>query len=143
MRREAQLICWAAEAIMSAQSRQQLKVQALLAERAYALRCNSTRSERALWQELRANRLGIAFRRQVPIGGKYIADFLAPSIRLVVEVDGGIHRQRRAADARRDRDLRRLGYGVLRLDAEVVLRKLQLAVEAIRVAVAGAARFPP
>ena len=82
---------------MSAQSRQQSKVQALLAERAYALRCNSTRSEQALWQELRANRLGIAFRRQVPIGGKYIADSLAPSIRLVVEVDGGVHQRRHAA----------------------------------------------
>ncbi len=109
---------------MSAQSRQQSKQQALLAERAFAMQCNSTRSEQALWQELRANRLGIAFRRQVPIGGKYIADFLAPSIRLVVEVDGGVHRQRRAADARRDRDMRRLGYRVLRLDAEVALRQL-------------------
>ena len=123
---------------MSAQSRQQPKVEALLAERAYALRCNSTRSEQALWQKLRANRLGIAFRRQVPIGGKYIADFLAPAIPLVVEVDGGVHRQRRAADARRDRDMRRLGYRILRLDAEVVLQQLPVAVEAIRATIAAA-----
>ncbi len=120
---------------MSAQSRKHSKTQALLAERAYAMRCNSTRSESALWQELRANRLGIPFRRQVPIGGKYIADFLAPSIRLVVEVDGGVHSRRRVADARRDRDLRRLCYRILRLDAELVLRQLPPAVEAVRVAI--------
>ena len=53
-------------------------------------------------------------------------------MKLVVEVDGGYHRQRVAADARRTRVLERLGYRVLRLDAELVSRQLPLAVEAIR-----------
>ena len=123
---------------MSAQSRQHSKREQQLAERAQSLRANSTWSERVLWEALRSSRLGVAFRRQVPIGSRYIADFLAPEIRLVVEVDGGSHQQRHAADARRDRDMRRLGYRVLRLDAEVVLRQLPVAVECIRVAVAAA-----
>lgn len=121
---------------MSAQSRQRSKRQQLLAERARTLRTNSTWSERVLWQALRSGRLGVAFRRQAAIGGKYIADFLASAIRLVVEVDGSSHHRRGAADARRDRDMRRLGYRVLRLDAEVVRHQLLVAVEAVRAAVA-------
>ena len=81
--------------------------------------------------------LGVAFRRQVPIGNRYIADFLAPSVKLVVEVDGCCHARRVVADARRDRVLLRLGYRVLRLDAELVLRQLPLAVEAVRQALHG------
>jgi len=122
--------------LMLAQSRRQLKTEALLAERAYALRTNPTNSEHTLWQALRCNRLGVAFRRQVPVGGKYIADFMAPSLKLIIEVDGGSHNQRKTADARRDRNLRRLGYRVLHLEAEVVSRQPSLAIEAVRRALA-------
>ena len=51
---------------------------------------------------------------------------------LVVEVDGPYHLHKRAADARRDRKLARLGYRVLRLEAELVVSELQLAVARIR-----------
>jgi very-short-patch-repair endonuclease len=37
---------------------------------------------------------GVAFRRQVPVAGLFIADLLAPSIKLIVEVDGTIHATR-------------------------------------------------
>jgi hypothetical protein len=50
----------------------------------------------------------------------------------VVEVDGGYHSQRVIADVRHTRALERLGYRVLRLDAELVSRQLPLAVAAIR-----------
>jgi very-short-patch-repair endonuclease len=59
-------------------------------------------------------------------------DFLAPRARLVVEVDGGYHMQRRRADARRDEKLRLLGYRVLRLEAELVMRELGAAVALVR-----------
>jgi very-short-patch-repair endonuclease len=49
-----------------------------------------------------------------------------------VEVDGAYHSQRVVADARRTRVLERLGYRVLRLEAEVVSRQLPFAVAAIR-----------
>jgi very-short-patch-repair endonuclease len=83
--------------------------------------------------------LGIAFRRQVIIAG-FIADFppsgiakrvVAPSVRLVVEVDGRCHERRAARDARRDRKLERAGYRVVRLSAELVLRDLHGAVTLI------------
>jgi hypothetical protein len=63
----------------------------------------------------------------VPLG-RYIADFVAPAERLVVEVDGGYHVRRAGADARRDRKLARMGYEVLRRDAELVEQQLAEAV---------------
>jgi very-short-patch-repair endonuclease len=96
-----------------------------------------TPSEEALWQALRGGVLGVAFKRQVVLGGRYIADFVAPSVGLVVEVDGGLHRRSGAADRRRDEKLRRLGCRVLRIQPELVLRDLPAAVAAVRAALAG------
>ena len=112
---------------MLKQSRQQLKFQALLAERAHCMRHNSTDTESQLWRKLSRKQLGFAFKRQVPVD-RYIADFLAPAVKLVVEVDGAGHSLRRTADARRDRVFQRLGYRVLRLDAELVCSNLAEAV---------------
>ena len=96
--------------------------QALVVERAAAMRSALTPSEQALWALIRGKQLGVWFRRQVPLG-RFIADFAAVGARLVVEVDGGYHASRRVADARRDRALARLGYRVLRLDAALVLEQ--------------------
>jgi very-short-patch-repair endonuclease len=101
--------------------------RALLLQRARELRARETESERRLWRCLVSSKLGVAFRRQYVIGGR-VADFAAPSVRLVVEVDGSSHAGRERADARRDRQLARLGYRVLRLDAALVLRDPPLAV---------------
>jgi very-short-patch-repair endonuclease len=110
--------------------------QQLLAERARSMRLQMTASEAALWQCLSGKQLGVAFRRQVVIGGNHIADFAAPAVRVIVEVDGAYHRGRAAADARRDRKLRRLGWRVVRVEAEVVLRNLPAAVGVIGAAIA-------
>jgi very-short-patch-repair endonuclease len=122
---------------MRNQSRQQLKFQALLAERAHFMRHHSTDTEQALWRQLAGGVLGVAFKRQVPVD-RYIVDFLAPARKLVVEVDGGVHSVRRTRDARRDRVLQRLGYRVLRVEAELVRRNdsaaVALVVAALRVA---------
>jgi very-short-patch-repair endonuclease len=112
-----------------------LVVEARLIERAAAMRANPTTSEAALWAQICRNQLGVAFRRQVPLGGRFIADFLAPAVRVIVEVDGGYHGHRTVADARRDRDLIRLGYTVLHLEAELVLSALPQAVGRVREAV--------
>src|SRR6266567_7965306 len=52
------------------------------------LRRGSTDVEMKLWQKLRNRQLGVDFRRQHP-AGSFILDFYAPSIGLVVELDGG------------------------------------------------------
>jgi len=114
------------------------KRQALLAERAHAMRHAPTPSEAALWRLLSVRKLGVAFRRQVPVAGRYIADFLAPSARLVLEVDGAYHRDRTQTDLRRDRVFARLGYRVLRLEARLVLHEPALVIARIQAAIAGA-----
>ncbi len=96
--------------------------QALVVQHASAMRAALTPSEQALWALLRGGQLGVWFRRQVPLG-RFIGDFVAASARLVIEVDGGYHARRRAADARRDRALARIGYRVLRLEAALVLQR--------------------
>ena len=106
----------------------------VLASCARENRRSPSEPERRLWQCLAGGTLGVAFRQQVVLGTA-IADFFAPVIRLVVEVDGAQHRLRRSADARRDRDLRRLGCVVLRIEAEVVMRDLPAAVALVREAV--------
>jgi very-short-patch-repair endonuclease len=75
----------------------------------------------------------VRFRRQVVIG-RFIVDFLAPSARLVVEVDGGSHALRARADARRDRKLRRLGFRVLRVEARLVEQHIEQAAGLVRAA---------
>jgi very-short-patch-repair endonuclease len=95
----------------------------LLSARAAAMRAAPTASEGRLWRELVNRKLGVSFRRQVVIAG-YIVDFVAASRKLIVEVDGAYHAQRGAADGRRDAVLKRLGFLVLRLDVELVMRDL-------------------
>ena len=77
---------------------------------------------------------GVWFHRQVVVGGRYIADFVAPRARLIVEVDGAYHARRGTADARRDRTLAQRGYKVLRLDAELILNHPKQALALIRAA---------
>ena len=111
--------------------RQQLKRQSLLAERAHVMRHQPTPSEAKLWDAIRGGQLGVSFKRQVTIG-QFIVDFLAPAVKVVVEVDGGSHVGRGDADARRDRKLARLGYRVVRVESNLVLTQLQLAVDAVQ-----------
>lgn len=110
------------------------KRKVVLEERASAMRSAPSWSEAALWRCLRASRLGTRFIRQAPIA-RFVVDFLAPAVGLVVEVDGPYHARRVAADARRDRVLRRLGFRVLRVKEEEVLRDLASVLERIRKAV--------
>jgi len=79
------------------------------------MRSAPTQAERKLWWHLR-HRLptrGTHFRRQVRIG-RYIVDFACHAQRIVIEVDGGQHGTKSAADDDRTRILEANGYRVLR-----------------------------
>jgi very-short-patch-repair endonuclease len=101
-----------------------------LEHHARSMRRHPTPSEQVLWQAIRGGRLGVSFRRQVPVG-PYIVDFLAVRERLVVEVDGGYHAERAGADRRRQRWLEKRGYRVVRVSAAIVLHETAAAVQAI------------
>ena len=106
-----------------------LRRQLELEQHAWCNRRSLTGSEARFWEALRGCKLGVPFRRQVPLAGRYIVDFAAPVVRLVVEVDGGCHARRRRANEQRDRELNRLGWRVLRVPAAVVMRDLPAAIQ--------------
>ena len=70
-----------------------------------------TDAERALWRLLRESFPEQHFRRQVPIR-QFIADFASHRARIVIEVDGGQHKE--AVDAARTRIIEDEGYRVVR-----------------------------
>jgi len=104
-----------------------------LKARARSLRNNLTDAEQRLWSRLRRKQIsGIQLYRQKPIGN-YIVDFYAPSVQLVVEVDGSHHFDGIQAkhDKQRNEYLERLGFKVLRFDDRQVLMQTDAVVEEI------------
>ncbi len=126
----------------SFESRRQARRKPRLAEYGHRMRLAGTESEQRLWASVRGCALGVQFRRQVPIAGLFIGDFVASEIRLIVEVDGSWHARRGSADSRRDMKLRRLGFTVLRLPVALVERQLSVAVQRIREAIAALSAAP-
>ena len=90
-----------------------------------------TPAEKILWEKLRANRLGVHFRRQQVIAG-FIVDFYCHKSALVVEVDGDIHDLQQEEDVRREKALRELGLKIVRFRNDEVVRDLSAVVEKIR-----------
>ena len=90
-----------------------------------------TPTEREAWHLLRGLRsMGFRFRRQHPVG-PCLADFCCTELRLIVEIDGGVHGETSQvrSDARRDALLKSMGYTVLRLPDGIVLQAPDLFVQ--------------
>ena len=100
-------------------------------ERARELRREMTPAEKILWEELRANKLGVHFRRQQVIQG-FIVDFYCHQAGLVIEVDGDIHDLRKEEDARREKVLAEMGLRIVRFGNEEVMRGLSAVVGRIK-----------
>ena len=100
-------------------------------QRAKELRRNMTPAEKILWNELRANKLGVHFRRQQVIAG-FIVDFYCHKFALAVEVDGDIHDLQQEEDERREKVLNEMGLRVVRFGNDEVVRNLSVVVGRIR-----------
>jgi very-short-patch-repair endonuclease len=95
------------------------------------LRRNQTDAERVLWFQLRGRRLeGLKFKRQVSID-RFVVDFCCAEARLIIELDGGQHATRTAADANRTKILETFGYLVLRFWNNDVLQNTEGVLEEI------------
>jgi very-short-patch-repair endonuclease len=92
-------------------------------ERSRELRREMTPAEKRLWQEVRARKLGVRFRRQQIIAG-FIVDFYCHKAELVIEVDGDIHDLQQEEDVRREKGLREMGLTIVRFRNEDVIRDL-------------------
>lgn len=100
-------------------------------QRAKELRREMTLAEKILWQELRANKLGVRFRRQQVIQG-FIVDFYCHQAGLVVEVDGDIHDLQKDEDERREKVLGEMGLRIVRFQNDEVVRDLSAVVGKIK-----------
>ncbi|RCK72740.1 MAG: putative restriction /modification enzyme [Anaerolineae bacterium] len=98
-----------------------------LIERAREFRRQNTPAEALLWELLRNRQLlGRKFRRQHPIG-QFIADFFCDDARLVIEIDGAVHREpsQQERDRLREEILRSHHLHVLRFTNQEVLQNTE------------------
>ncbi len=111
-------------------------------DRARELRATMTDAEQTLWRYLRNRQLqGFKFRRQHEIGC-YIADFVRTEAMLIVELDGGQHLEQMAYDAHRTRQLKIMGYNLLRFWNNDVLTDTESVLEVILTTLASPAPHP-
>ena len=102
-------------------------------ETAHMLRKNMTLAELILWKKLKDRRLFKSkFRRQHPIN-RFIVDFYNHEFKLVIEIDGEIHRDNQATDydSGRTYELEKFGIKVLRFSNEEVIYNSKSVIEKI------------
>lgn len=95
----------------------------ILLLRAKEMRNNPTEPEKRLWRHLSRSQLGgYKFRRQAVIT-TYIADFLCPAKKLIIEVDGDTHDAQR--DAKRSNALGAVGFSIIRFTNEDIMKNME------------------
>ena len=81
-------------------------------------RKNPTKSERIMWDKLRGNNfLDLSFRRQHIIEG-FIVDFYCHKLKLVIEIDGDIHKYQKDKDKERQKVIEQKGNIFYRIKSE-------------------------
>ena len=103
----------------------------VLKDKRKEMRDNMTQAEERLWVEIKSKKLGTKFRRQHVIGN-YIPDFVALSCKLIIEVDGEIHKYQKEEDERRTYELTQRRYKVIRFTNDEVLKDIQKVLEKIK-----------
>jgi cyclase len=78
------------------------------------LRQQATKAEQVIWKYIRAKQLGVKFRRQYTIA-TYIVDFYSHELKLIIEIDGGIHGDENVQKKNKERQawLEQHGYTVV------------------------------
>lgn len=104
-----------------------------LLDRRRELRKNPTPEEEKFWWYLKEKKLGFKFRRQHSVSG-YILDFYCKERKLIIEIDGGVHRTKDAQeyDAVRDKFFIDLGYKVLRFSNDDINQSIDVVISKIK-----------
>ena len=109
------------------------------------LRKRQTPAEAVFWKKVRGKQfMGLKFNRQFIIehanilGKKsyFIADFHSFSMKIIVEIDGGIHDSQIEYDQIRETVLMEMGYKIIRFKNEAVLTNWKKVAEDLEVFVA-------
>ena len=100
-------------------------------KKAKLLRSKMTKSETILWERLKGKQIhGLRFRRQHPIN-IYIVDFYCHSQKLIIELDGGIHKSQIEYDNERTTDLKMYGLNVIRFNNYEVEKDIEKVISQI------------
>ena len=99
---------------------------------AEVLRKNMTEAEKIVWERLCNKQLGVRIRRQHPIY-KYIADYYCHELKLVIEIDGGIHlsKENKENDIGRDITLNEFGIQIIRFTNDQAINNIDQIIEEI------------
>jgi len=106
------------------------------------MRTNPTVAEAAFWKMVRRrNIMDLKFNRQFLIRYRidqdilkyYIADFYNHENKLIIEIDGLIHKHRVEYDLIRSETMKSLGYNVLRFDNDEVLNHSKDVIEKLKI----------
>jgi cyclase len=102
-------------------------------QNAYALRKDMTEAEKKLWERLCKNQLGVKIRRQHPLLN-YVADFYCHQVKLIIEIDGGIHlvKENKEYDKSRDEVMTQYELKILRFTNNDVLNDIDNVVGKIK-----------
>ena len=97
------------------------------------LRREMTDTEKIIWDRVCKNQLGVRIRRQHPVW-KFIADFYCHEVKLIIEIDGGIHlrSENKEYDISRDIILKEFKIEILRFNNDEVINEPDLVIEKIR-----------
>jgi len=100
-------------------------------ERAVYLRNNMTWHELVLWDKLQSKKLmGYRFKPQHPIN-IFIADFYCHKLKLVVEIDGDIHKEQKEYDEGREHEMEEFGIKTIRFSNKEVESNIDSVIENI------------
>ena len=89
------------------------------------LKKNPTEAENIIWEYLRNKKTGHKIRRQHIIDN-FIADFVCLPLKVVIEIDGRIHKFQKEYDQMRTARFHELGYKIVRFSNEEVLTNPEL-----------------
>lgn len=104
------------------------------------MRANATEAEKVFWEAVRNRKvLNKKFNRKFPIFFEYeetkrffIADFRCHECKLIVEIDGGIHKTQKEYDFLRTTILTVLKFTIIRYKNEEVLGNLDSVIENLK-----------
>jgi very-short-patch-repair endonuclease len=99
---------------------------------AESLRKNMTMAEKIIWERLCKNQHGVRIRRQHPVW-KYIADYYCHNLKLIIEIDGGIHlsKENKEYDIGREITLNQFGIEIIRFTNDQVINEIEHVIEVI------------
>ena len=109
---------------------------------AKVLRANPTEAEETLWLKLKSEGLISEFKTQHLVDD-YIVDFVSPSKKLIIEVDGGIfYTEQQKADNHNTKVLEEKGFKVIRFNSKEIFNNIDSVVDIIKHELHNAAAVP-